>query len=225
MNGARRGALPFTILLGLVACQAKKDGTSGPTDSKGESTVGQAPVGKFEITSDLAPSPGKPGPKPPAAALVDWRVWVNQEQPRQKKNPEWKIVPAQSPSEPELPADNRFRCVLTPATVHSHMESETEVQFWTASRAIRCSSDGWRTFVATRLVVDVSPKGDVLLPPDPHPSLALHDQVAGKDRETAVALAFDTAEPARDAGAAGQAPSNNATDAGKADSGSKRTVD
>lgn len=167
-------------------------------------------MGEFRIDYDLPARPGARAPSPPAPALSPWRVWINQERPRQKKNPQWSAVPAKSGAKLDMAPEGHFRCVLTPVSLFAHQESETEVKTWTATRAVRCSSDGFRTNVESRLVVDVSPTGEVTLPPEREPSLLLHDVVAGQNTETVVALAFGSESP-RDAGARTQRPQANPT--------------
>src|SRR5262245_35638131 len=48
----------------------------------------------FEVQLELPPKPGQPAASPPDGALRPWRVWVNQERPRQKKAPQWQPVAA-----------------------------------------------------------------------------------------------------------------------------------
>jgi hypothetical protein len=151
----------------------------------------EAQLEKFEVSIELPPEPGKPAPAPPDAALEPFRVWVNQETPRQKKNPEWQAVPAKEGKILDLAADGNWRCLVNPAKVFGKIDEDRTVTHWTVSRTLRCSSDNWRTSTEGLVRVGYAPdgtRGEV----DPRAAFYLKDIVAGVPRVTVVVM-----EPAK----------------------------
>lgn len=144
------------------------------------------PFDHFEVK--LEPQlPGKSAPEPPSAAFRPWRVWVNQEQPRQKKNPQWASYGAKDGALVDLSPDGHWSCLLTPVTLVATSAERGGVGAWTASRSLRCSSDHWRSYVESRVRAAFDPQGK---PGEIDPSgvLYLSDIVAGALRSTVVVL-------------------------------------
>jgi hypothetical protein len=101
----------------------------------------EAMLEKYEVTIELPPEPGKPAPAPPDAALEPFRVWVNQETPRQKKNPEWQLVPAKEGKVLDMAPDGNWSCLVNPSKAFGKIDEDRSVVHWTMSRTLRCSSD------------------------------------------------------------------------------------
>jgi hypothetical protein len=152
----------------------------------------------YDVTLEIPPTPGKPAAAPSDAVLAPFRVWVNQETPRQKKTPEWRSYPSKEGATLELEPDGRWRCVLGGARVFGKFEIDRKVSQWTVSRTLRCSSDGWATYVEGLVRVAYDPEGK-RVHTDPLAALRLNDVVAGQPRETVVVL---------DAGGAQEAPAH-----------------
>jgi hypothetical protein len=142
---------------------------------------------KYEVTIELPPEPGKPAPVPPDAALEPFRVWVNQETPRQKKNPEWQTIPAKEGRVLDMAADGNWSCLVNPVKVFGKIDEDRTVAHWTTSRTLRCSSDNWKTAIEGVVRVGYAPdgkRGDT----DPRAAIYLKDNVGGAPRSTVVVL-------------------------------------
>lgn len=145
------------------------------------------PLGTFEVTFELPPKPGQPAPTPPDAALRPWRVWINQELPRQKKNPEWRPYAAKDGALLDVATDGKWRCLMTPARLFAKFDDRKKVAEWTSSRNVRCSSDGWRTHVETLVRCRFAPDGKPTTS-DPPGAMYLNDVVNQEPRTTVVVL-------------------------------------
>ena len=142
---------------------------------------------KFEVTTELPPEPGKPEPAPPAAALEPFRVWVNQEIPRQKKNPEWQTIPAKEGRVLDMAPDGNWSCLVNPVKVFGKIDDDRSIVHWTTSRTLRCSSDNWKSSVEGMVRVGYAPDGK-RGEADPRVAINLKDMVAGAPRLTVVVL-------------------------------------
>jgi hypothetical protein len=151
----------------------------------------EAQLEKFEVAIELPPEPGKPTPAPPDAVLEPFRVWVNQETPRQKKNPEWQAIPAKDAKILDMAADGNWRCLVNPVKVFGKIDEDRTITHWTASRTLRCSSDNWRTSTDGLVRVGYAPDG-TRGEADPRAAFYLKDIVAGVPRVTVVVM-----EPAK----------------------------
>jgi hypothetical protein len=171
------------ISAGLPGCRREKAGES----SSAAPPRGMPPLDKFEVELELPTPPGKPAPVPPEAALAPFRVWVNQETPRQKKNPEWRSIPAKEGLILDMATDGRWSCLVNPVRLFAKFDDEAEVMHWTTSRTLRCSSDQWKTNVEGLVRVGYAPDGK-RLESDPRAAFHLKDFVAGQPRVTAVVL-------------------------------------
>jgi hypothetical protein len=154
------------------------------------------PFEPFAVELNVPVPAGKPAPTPPPKALEAWRVWVNQEQPRQKKNPKWVAVPGRESRILDMAADGRWRCIVNPVRLRGQVDDDGTIEAWLASRTARCSSDGWKTHVEShvRAMLDATGKvtqADTMAP------LFLNDVVDGQPRRTIVLLAALGTPPAR----------------------------
>lgn len=147
----------------------------------------EPPFETFEVQLELPPAKGQPATTPPDAALRPWRVWVNQEEPRQHKAPAWRSVGPKEGVHLELAADGRWRCLLNPAHVLGKVNERAKIALWIVSRAVRCSRDEFRTSVEGRVqaVFDTDGKEIETTPSAP---LYLNDKVGGQKRVTVVVL-------------------------------------
>jgi hypothetical protein len=160
---------------------------SGPATTAAPATALAAPRTTFEIIDDFPRKPGTPAPQPPEAALKPWQVWVNQERPRQKRNPRWNAHDAKASVDLELEPGTSFRCLLNPVRLSARSEETGEVEAWSVWRSVRCSSDGWTTHVEAQLTIEVT--GDGTWPERIEPApLFLRETVDGKPREISIAL-------------------------------------
>jgi len=150
-------------------------------------SASEARLEKFEVTLELPPEPGKPAQAPPEAALEPFRVWVNQETPRQKKNPEWVTIPAKEGKVLEMAPDGNWWCLVNPVKVFGKIDEDRTIVHWTTSRTLRCSSDNWRTSVEGLIRVGYAADGQ-RGEADPRAALYLKDTVAGVPRTTVVVL-------------------------------------
>jgi hypothetical protein len=147
----------------------------------------EAMLEKYEVTIELPPEPGKPAPAPPDAALEPFRVWVNQETPRQKKNPEWQLVPAKEGKVLDMAPDGNWSCLVNPSKAFGKIDEDRSVVHWTMSRTLRCSSDNWKTAIEGVVRVGYAPDGK-RGEADPRAAFYLKDTVAGAPRSTTVVL-------------------------------------
>lgn len=146
------------------------------------------PLDPFDVEHALPPKPGQPAPKPPAKALAPWRVWINQEKPRQKKNPHWRPYEAKTAAMLDIAEDGKWRCLVTAARLFASYDEHASIREWTASRRVRCSVDGWKTYVESYVRSGFRPDGTPTVADPPAP-LYLHDVVNGQARSTVVVLA------------------------------------
>lgn len=145
------------------------------------------PFESYTVRVDVPATAGKPVPAPPEGALRPWRVWVNQEVPRQKKAPAWRVAGAKEGVLLDLADDGSWKCMLNPVHVQGKASEWAKVRNWVVSRAVRCSRDGFRTSVEGRVQAgfDLDGKETEV---SPSAALYLRDIVAGQLRETVVVL-------------------------------------
>jgi hypothetical protein len=103
----------------------------------------------------------KPGPPvaPPALSALTWHVLVDQYEPHQKKTPNWQPLAANETVVLEMPKRSAIRCVAPPLEIAPQTNDfESELEAWSLSRSVLCSSDGWHTWTSyqhrTRLLPD-----------------------------------------------------------------------
>jgi hypothetical protein len=145
------------------------------------------PIGHFAVTFESGGPPGKPHPEPPEATLRPWRVWVDQERPRQKKNPEWRSFGAKDGALLDMAPDGKWACLVNPVTLLGTIGEKAKIVGWVASRTIRCSSDGWKTSTDARVRAGFDTEGKPT-ELDPSAVLYLNDVVGGTERMTVVVL-------------------------------------
>jgi hypothetical protein len=144
------------------------------------------PFETFGVTLEL-PTSKNTDASPPQGALRPWRVWVNQEEPRQKKAPEWRSFGAKDGAVLDLAADGKWRCIVNPVRVRGRANEQAKTAEWVVSRTVRCSSDGWSSHVEAFVEADFDADGkevDVT----PSAALRLNDVVGGAARSTVVVL-------------------------------------
>jgi hypothetical protein len=165
-----------SIVLGaLVLCAAIGCGRS------------RSPFQEFTVTHEIPPAKGQPAAVPPEGALRPWRVWVNQEYPRQKKAPAWRSVDAKQGSFVDLAEDGKWRCLVNPVHVVGKANERGKIASWVVTRSVRCSADGFRTSVEGRVLAAFDADGRETQT-TPSAPLYLSDTVAGQRRFTAVVL-------------------------------------
>jgi len=145
------------------------------------------PSESFDVTFNMPLGKGKPAPVPPDATLQPWSVWINQERPRQAKNPKWESYDAKTGATLELPKEGKWRCVLSPVHVFGRLDERGAVADWTASRRVRCSADAFQTFVETVVRALYEPDGSLTQVESPA-AMSLEEVVQGQARFTAVVL-------------------------------------
>jgi hypothetical protein len=126
---------------------------------------------------------------PPEIVDAPWRVMVIQEQPRQKKNPQWKVVAPNQSGFLDMPDRSSFKCLYNPVVYRpwgdEYMKS---VETWDVIRGVRCSNDGFRTYSEALHVKVVSGDGSKVVNAIPQTQLSLHDVIRGKPVEITIIL-------------------------------------
>jgi hypothetical protein len=141
--------------------------------------VGELPFEEFKAGEWKSPK-GKviTTPEP---ANAPWRIMVIQEQPRQKKNPQWKTVAVSQSGELEMPERSSYRCIYNPVVFRPWQDEYLRgVERWDVIRGVRCSSDGFRTYSEALHVKVVSGDGSQVVNATPQTELSLHDIIRGK---------------------------------------------
>jgi hypothetical protein len=147
----------------------------------------EPPFEKFEVQLELPPPKGQPAATPPEAVLRPWRVWVNQEEPRQHKAPSWRVIGAREGVNLELAPDGRWRCLANPVHVLGKVNERAKIAIWIVSRSVRCSRDGYRSSVESRVQASFDVEGKEV-ETAPSVPMYLNDTVGGKKRVTVVVL-------------------------------------
>jgi len=125
----------------------------------------------------------------PESSLRPWRAMAFQEVPRPKKNPRWRTIAVHEAVELEMPKGSRFRCLVNPAEVHvQEGEMPTKPAGWRVIRAVRCSSDGWRTSSQAAMSVSYGLDGAQGERSERQAELYLLDTVDGKPTRIAMLL-------------------------------------
>lgn len=145
------------------------------------------PFEAFEVRREIPVAKGQPDAPPPEGVLRPWRVWINQERPRQKKAPDWRVYAAKDAAMLDIASDGKWRCLLNPIHALGKINEHGKIGSWIASRAIRCSSDGWRTFVEGPVQTSFDPQGNEI-ETGASAVLYLNEVVGGVPRSTAVVL-------------------------------------
>jgi hypothetical protein len=195
----------FSCVLALGACRSSD---SVPSDeAKGalsaarpapsapgapSAFAAEPPLEAFRLEPWVSPRKGIDPVTPPESLLRPWRAFVNQERPRQKKNPRWQSLPPKEAVFLEMQGESAFRCLVNPLEIGARTdEDETEVEAWVLMRRMRCSSDGWATWaqVEHTVLVDLDGKERPLID---HGELFLRERREGAPpRETTVFLRSD----------------------------------
>ena len=152
-----------------------------------QQSAGAKQLGTFEVTTEVPPPAGSAMPSPPERALAPFRVWINQETPRQKKTPEWRTVPAKDGVVLDMAPDGNWSCLVNPVKVFGNSDEDGSVSHWTTSRTLRCSSDQWKTSIESLVRVGYAADGK-RGETDPKAVLYLKDVVSGAPRVTVVVL-------------------------------------
>jgi len=171
-------AAAFAFCLGSVTACHREAPAPGP------------PADVFDAKVDAPEVKGKPFPPPPDAALTPWKVWINQEEPRQKKAPVWQHYDAKGSPVLDLAADGAWRCSLGAVHVVGQTMEHGALRSWTASRKIRCSTDGFRTQVESMVRAEYGPDC-TMTGLDAPGAMYLRDVVNGQPRTTVVVLKKD----------------------------------
>lgn len=145
------------------------------------------PFDAFEVTLEVKPAKGRPAATPPDGALRPWRVWVNQERPRQKKAPTWRVYGAKEGAFLDLAADGKWQCLVNPVKVFGKVNERAKIADWIVSRTVRCSCDGWRAYVDGFVQASFDAEGKET-ETTPSAALYLNDTVGGAPRATVVVL-------------------------------------
>jgi hypothetical protein len=142
------------------------------------------PLGSFSVTLDR-PAPSQISP--PDGALWPWRVWIDQEEPRQKKAPEWRAYAAKEAASLDIAADGTWRCLINPVRVKGKTNEHGKTSDWIVTRTIRCSSDAWRSYVEGFAQADFDVEGKET-EATASAALRLSEVVSGVRRNTVVVL-------------------------------------
>lgn len=128
----------------------------------------------------------------PEAANAPWRVMVLQEDPRPKKNPQWKKVPVGESGLLEMPERSSFRCLYNPATYRPVADEFLRgVEVWEVLRGVRCSNDGFRTYTEALHAKFVGGDGSYTPRKGAQAELSFSDLIMGKRVRVTVILRPD----------------------------------
>jgi hypothetical protein len=127
--------------------------------------------------------------KAPEASNPPWRVMVLQEKPIPIKNPRWKTIPISESGELQMAERSSFRCVYTAVEFRPWADEYMKsVAKWDLLRAVRCSSDGFRTYSQAWHQKTLGGDG-VEVPGGPEQAeLSLYDLIGGKPVTTTIIL-------------------------------------
>ena len=93
-----------------------------------------------------------------------------------------------------MAGDGKWRCLLNPVRVVGKVSERNKVATWIASRTVRCSSDGWRTFVQGLVHAGFDPDGKET-ETTASAVLYLNEQMGGAPRSTVVVLEGEKQAP------------------------------
>lgn len=97
---------------------------------------------------------------PPDPAKEQWRVFVNQQRPMQRKTPVWRPIPAAESAVVQMPEPSSYRCIVTPLQITAeHNDFNTKLLGWTLQRDLLCSADQWRSWTVHPHKVRIRPDG------------------------------------------------------------------
>jgi hypothetical protein len=185
------------LLIGALATACSKtEPRSGPVASSSASATRAdaahpPPFEKFELAPWKSPREKIAPVAPPGSLLETWRVFVNQERPRQKKNPRWISLPPREGVTLPMAEDGRFRCIVNPLRVQARPNDDLSgVDAWVLMRSVLCSGDGWRTWTDSPHQVVVLPDGKRTATIE-QTDVLLREPIDGKVRETTIILRSD----------------------------------
>jgi hypothetical protein len=154
------GSLGFAV---VVACQGRGGDLAAPSPSLSEAGARALPA-PTTLASVRAEAPVDAG-VPPETLFQPWYLWFEQQRPRQKKNPRLLEVSAREAKVLERISGNPWRCLVTPVRAEATpSENAVEPPGWTVTRLIRCSSDGWRSWVESAHSVVATGEASALPP-------------------------------------------------------------
>ena len=112
--------------------------------------------------------------------------------PRPKKNPHWKTIPIEASGDIELPAGSHYRCIYNPIEFRAPTnEKASGVEHWDLLRNVRCSNDGWATYVQAIHEIIISPEGTSIARSIEQTELGLHEVINGVSIDYTIALRAD----------------------------------
>jgi hypothetical protein len=128
---------------------------------------------------------------PPDSLLAPWRIFVNQERPRQKKNPRWAPLPSKEAVTVAMPEGSAYECIVNPLVIKAQPNEKADgIEAWALSRGVLCSKDGWHAWTESLHQAFVTPDGERKEPAEQ--TIILLRERTGKDvRETTVVLRAD----------------------------------
>ena len=157
----------FATLALAFAAPGCKGKSFEPPFEKFEPGVWKAPKGTTVAAPEVANGP--------------WRVMVLQEDPRPKKNPLWKKIPASESGFLEMPERSSFQCLYNPVVFRpTPDEMMRGVEFWEVLRGVRCSNDGFRTHTEALFPKVVLGDGTYVPKKGAQAELTMNDLIMGK---------------------------------------------
>jgi hypothetical protein len=170
---------------------ASASAVASSSASAAAEAVAAPPFEKFELEPWKSPRKGIDPVAPPEGLLTTWRVFVNQERPRQKKNPRWIPLPPREAVTLPMAEDGRFRCIVNPLRVQARPnDDDSGVDAWILTRSVLCSGNGWRTWTDSPHQVVVLPEGKRTRTIE-QTDVLLREPIDGKTRETTIILRSD----------------------------------
>lgn len=171
--------------------------TSSASAASGAADAHEPPAGKLVFSPWKPPRKGIEPVAPPKSLLETWRVFVNQNKPRQKKNPRWKKLPPKESVMLDMAPDGSYRCLVTPLEVVGRPTEDLDaLDAWVLTRNLRCSSNGWKTWTESPHIVIVRPDGERQAVLE-HTDVFLRERIGGEVRETVLILRSDEEDDGR----------------------------
>jgi hypothetical protein len=192
----------------LLRCGRSEPAPRGETYSAAPSTAAASgpslaekrpftpPYEPFTLTEWRPPVPkDAPVSRPTKDLLFPWYVIVDQRTPRPKKNFQWTELPAERGGELELPSGSAWKCIHNPVRFVAQTDRDDErLTGWTVVRNVRCTTDGWATYVEGAHGVTASLDGK-RAPISPQMELHLRDRLGEKPAEVSVVMRSDDPRP------------------------------
>lgn len=146
------------------------------------------PFEKFVRPEYRSPVTGKVY-RPPDAALKSWKVLALQTEPRPVENPHWTVVGLSDSGELSMPHGSAFRCIYNPTKFRAaEDEPPKDIDGWELLREVRCSQDGFRTWIGAGVKILYEQQGTVRARSGERAELELSEVIGGRSTRISILL-------------------------------------